>query len=607
MDEGDEESLLNHDHAHRRSSTNTYEQMDSWVRLVKAGTIKLLMTIFFGGMLCVCLKAWEGFGSPIALTKYDIRIFNALTIAISICLGLNLLASLKRYAVILRWSILTRYWVPVEVFDLVLGIDELTNAAKLFVLSTPALEHKWLMGKSRPWKDAQPGTKWRFGTVCFIWLLINIGSQVLVASLSLFWPTEQYPCRLTTYGSVAVADLSKWSVDGPEKSNWTSQEAAWRYGMDAQSWSNFSASEPTPALAQLPGTPLYRGDGYYEYRFFYRNPQRLYGDFVESDASIQASAHCKSYEIHGNVTTKPRKKETDPSGSQILAGMPGEKPTNVSIPSYGRGMVSWIVLDEEVCGPRCSQITVFQARAEEGELAEAVDKHSLWVCENYITDIRKTTNGANHTEIRDKNMEINGTDIFARIGAGAIGWTGISQGRWTDRQFRYYTQGTPWSPPRILDKSDVEEIIMRFSIGAIAAFDDHGIRRNVTINNETCDDTSQKINVSWRYVSSILGAIGLIQFGALCYLLLRANRSIVRDASFFSTAMLLRPILEVLDDVPGRMAMSGAEIKNHKRLRNRNVRYDYKEVGHVKQVTVYFEDEFKGHMRKKWPSGDYSG
>ena len=195
------------------------------------------------------------------------------------------------------------------------------------------------------------------------------------------------------------------------------------------------------------------------------------------------------------------------------------------------------------------------------------------------------------------------------MAAGAIGWTGLKQGGWDDRQWNLYTQGTPWSPERVLNTSEVEEIIMRFSIGAIAAFDDHGIRRNITINNEICDEKSQKLNVSWRYVSSILGAIALIQFSALCCLLARANRSIVRDASFFSTAMLLRPVLKELDDEPGKMVMSGAEILNHEKLRDRNIRYDYKELrqGEVKQVTVYFEDEFQGHKRKRWPSGNYGG
>ncbi|KAJ4987501.1 hypothetical protein SVAN01_06958 [Stagonosporopsis vannaccii] len=608
MEEGDDEFLLDPGHSHRRRSPKQYEQMESWVQLVKAGTIKLLMTVCFGGLLCLCLKAWEGFRSPIALSKYDIRIFNALTLAISICLGLNLLASLKRYAVILRWSILTRYWVPVEVFDLILGIDELTNVATLFALSVPALhQQKWLIGKIRPWKNAQPGTKRRFGIVCFIWLLVNIGSQVLVASLSLFWPTEPYTCPLTKYGTVSVADLSKWNVEETDKLNWTSQEAAWRYGMDAQSWNNFSAYEQVPDLAQLPGTPLYRGDDYYEYRFFYRNPERLYSHFLQSNRSIRASARCKNYWIKGEIQTLPQEDARDPSGFYIHAGLPGEGPSNISIPTYGKGMVTWTALDKEVCGPRCTQLMVFQAKAGKGQLAEEVDKDSLWACENTISEIINIKDGASHAAVKDTDTVINGTHRFARIAAGAIGWTGATQNRWTDRQFRLYTQGTPWSPKRVLATKDVEETIMRFSIGAIAAFDDHGTRYNITINNETCDEKSQKINVSWRYVSSVLGAIGAIQTSALIYLLISANKSIVRDASFFSTAMLLRPVLEVLDDVPGRMAMTGAEIKNHIKLRDRNIRYDYKEIGQVKQVTIHFEDQFRGHLRKKWPSGDYSG
>ena len=608
MDEGDEESLLDHGRNHRRQHIKHYEQMDSWVQLVKAGTIKFLMTIFFGGVLCLCLKAWEGFRSSVALSKNDVRIFNALSIAISICLGLNLLASLKRYAVILRWSILTRYWVPIEVFDLILGIDELTNVAKLFVLSVPALQQKWLMGKSRPWKDAQPGTKRRFAMVCLIWLLINIGSQVMVASLSLFWPMEPYKCPLTKYGTVSAADLSKWDEEENANRTWDSREAAWRYGLEAQSWRNFSASEIPPDLSQIPGAPLYKGVDSYEYRFFYRNPERLYSDFLQSNRSIKAKASCKEFKVQENLTQIP-KQATGLTGFYANASLQGEEWSNIEIPFYGRGMVTWQALIRAECGSRCTRIIVYQSRGESGEIATQVNKTSLWTCDSTVMPVVKISEGASHPGIEDTDTRIYGTDKFAKLAAGAIGWTGLAQGGWDDRQWHLYTQGTPWSPEHVLNTREVEEIIMRFSIGAIAAFDDHGIRHNITINNETCDEKSQKLNVSWRYVSSILGAIGLIQFSALCFLLARANRSIVRDASFFSTAMLLRPVLEVLDDVPGRMVMSGAEIKNHKKFRDRNIRYDYKEMRHgeAKQVTVCFEDEFKGHMRKKWPSGDYSG
>lgn len=608
MEEGDEEALLPADHNQRRRSTWHYEQMDSWKRLARVGIIKFLMTISFGASLCLCLKAWEGFHGSIPLSKHDIRIFNALTIGISICLGLNLLTSLKRYAVFLRWAILTMFWVPVEVFDLVLGIDELTNVARLFVLSIPILSRRrWLRGTSRPWKNAQPYTKLKFATVCSIWLLINIGSQVLVASLSLFWPTEAYVCPLTKYGSVSVADLTKWSKDETRERNFTSYEASWRYGMEAQAWSNVSITEPPPDLSQLPGAPIYKGDSFYEYRFFYRNPDRLYSDYLQSDRGIKATARCTEHDVVNITSIKVV--EGKPTGFNVrIKGLDADTPIDIQIPEYGYGMLVYVGSTKYDCGPRCSRLTVFQGEAISGDLKTTIYKSSLWICENEISEVYPVTNGTSHSGKTETDERIVGTDGFARIAAGAIAWTGNRDQNWNDRQWRLYTQRTPFSPPYIPEKSKVEEIIERFSIGAIASFDDHGIRYNITINNETCDKDSQKINVSWHYVLGILGAIVGIQFGALCYLLARANKSIVRDSSYFSVAMLLQPILKVVDDMPGRMAMTGVELKDHANLRDRNIRYDYKELpDKTKQVTVYFEDEWKGHMRKKWPSGDYSG
>jgi len=67
-----------------------------------------LANVLLGGILCLLLTAWEGFDSPVAMSQNDIRAFNFLTIVISIALGQNLLATLKRYASTLRWSILAR-------------------------------------------------------------------------------------------------------------------------------------------------------------------------------------------------------------------------------------------------------------------------------------------------------------------------------------------------------------------------------------------------------------------------------------------------------------------------------------------------------------------
>lgn len=199
------------------------------------------------------------------------------------------------------------------------------------------------------------------------------------------------------------------------------------------------------------------------------------------------------------------------------------------------------------------------------------------------------------------------TDEFARTAAGAISWTGLTMNRWKDRQFRLYPRGTPWSPDYEVDTTEIESIIMRHTIGAIAAFDDHGIRYDIHINDKDCDRQSQRLNVNWKWIASILGSIVLIQLTALCSLLKFANRAIVRDASYFSTAMLLRPVLNVLEGESGVMAMTGAQIKDHPKLRDKKIWYDYIEgrPNEAKQVTVSFRDGIKGHKRKKWDSGEY--
>lgn len=57
-------------------------------------------------------------------------------IGLSLCLGLNLLASLQNYAGILRWSLLSQRYVSLEVFDLMLGLERLSNVVKLMMISS---------------------------------------------------------------------------------------------------------------------------------------------------------------------------------------------------------------------------------------------------------------------------------------------------------------------------------------------------------------------------------------------------------------------------------------------------------------------------------------
>lgn len=291
----------------RRSllSAKHYDHHESRKFLFKTGAYRFVVTLGFSIIIGLCLKCFEGFSKPMILSKIQVRYFNAIMLGLSLGLGLNLASSLKRYAVILRWYLLTRRYVSLEVFDLILGLETLTKVAKLMVISLPKIR-KVKMLRNLPWfREARDdGTKWTW-IACMLWIVINVAAQVLVAALSLFWPVDPADgAPLMRYGNVTVASLDKWSTNVGDPLWWpniTSMEAAWIAGMEAIVYPEFELNETSQTdLSSLPGTPIYKdGKGLYEYRFYNRNPEQQFQDYVVSSRSIQATASCDELEIQG--------------------------------------------------------------------------------------------------------------------------------------------------------------------------------------------------------------------------------------------------------------------------------------------------------------------
>lgn len=211
----------------RTPHTKHFDQSRARKHLFTTGGFRLLITILFSALMCITLKAWEGFHERIVLSKVDVQIFNAITIGLSLALGLNLLASLQNHAGILRWSLLSRRYVSLETFDLILGMERLSNVVKLLLVSLPLVRHQKYLRKLRLFKNArQDGTKWTW-LVCLLWLGINVGSQALVAISSLFYPLDPSDFPLLTYGNVTVANLVHWASVNETSGNATALEAAW--------------------------------------------------------------------------------------------------------------------------------------------------------------------------------------------------------------------------------------------------------------------------------------------------------------------------------------------------------------------------------------------
>jgi hypothetical protein len=148
-----------------------------------------------------------------------------------------------------------------------------------------------------------------------------------------------------------------------------------------------------------------------------------------------------------------------------------------------------------------------------------------------------------------------------------------------------YLIGLPWGPYRVVNMDDIQNIIPRFSIGAIAALDDR--RLNYTIPNQKTKPTQgQVLSVDWGHVLTILGSICAIQLTALLCLLAFANEAIIQDESFFSLAMLLMPVVQRVG--PNGMNLIRDEIKHHSTLEGQRIKHGYRE-GDVKHVDILFE------------------
>jgi hypothetical protein len=415
-------------HHHKHHHVKRFDHNEARKTLLVTGLSKLLITLFFSAAICIALKSWEGFRDRVVLSKIDVRIFNSLTIGLSICLGLNILASLKHYASVLRWSFLTRRYVSLEVFDLILHLSSLAKVTKLMIISSPGFRGKTFLRRFRWFKDVRDdGTKWMW-LACLVWLSINISSQILVALLSLFWPMSNSENPLLSPGNVTVADLSLWYVgngtvaepDNVRLPNETSLEAAWAYGMESVAYPDtFNATDFQTDLSGLPGTPIYKGEGACHYRFFNREPTHPYTNYLASSRNVTARATCEQLELKGDPSNTTI--DEDEYAYFLWARRPGtEEYRKYNLTEHAAGSITWMASLYDHCGPRCTNFTVLQYG-----WSKRVGTTSLFLCNSTldkVTPAHAKDDITTHTD--NDTAAVYGNDDFARIAAGAIGWTG---------------------------------------------------------------------------------------------------------------------------------------------------------------------------------------
>jgi hypothetical protein len=435
------------------------------------------------------------------------RVFNALTTGVSLLLGVNLAASLRSYAKLVRWRMLAASYRPLETFDLVMGCDSLVNVLKL-LLKAKNSQRKYLPSKTQVY--------------CFLWLLVHLAVTILVGIIGLNYnlDTSQDYVLLKT-GTVSIVDLNSLSTG-----DYLSDLGA------VQEWG--VRGEVTTAL-DLSGISEYTSSyftddaGYTLYYFQDSNAK----DSSQSGVSaryFQAQAYCSSYKVtegqYGNL-------------SYVVYNGDGGKKINQSLPAVpGPGGLLTMSQLNSTCGPRCVDIQAFQAGALEEDGADDLLEGMFFVCNNTVPQV-----GVDTGTLTSPYLVI---DLVATMLAGAIGWNDLPpvsiSGTGLD-EYELYSNISDFGFVQTPSDTDMANAISGFTMGAVAIMDASPGMARKDVSNGREPIPAQILTVQWRFAGAILAVIPFIHFWTLLAVIKWANHAIIKDESHLAIAKVYQSLL----------------------------------------------------------------
>jgi len=455
------------------------------------------------------------------------REFNALTTGVSLVLGVNLAASLRSYAKLLRWRMLAACYRPLETFDLVMGCDSLINVFKLLYKA-----------KNQRYKHLPSRTQ----IFCVLWLLVHLAVTVLVGIIGLNYNLETSPYQvLIRKGSVNILDLnSLWREQGGAADltdlydiHLKGLAGANGYEYNLTKLEDDFSSYITEEFDGAQGD--YFGDfaGHTVYYFQDLNSEDL-SEVAISTRHIESQARCTAFDVtHGQY-----------GNLSYVVYKDGEKEVNRSLPTVpGYGSLITISQMNSTCGKRCVDIEGFQALSDYWSIYQAV----YFTCNNTVSQAIDTRNKLTSDYLV--------SDVVASMLAGAIGWdktppTILPDGR--QEQYQIYQNitsigfnGAGGEP----DAPTMADVISSFTMGTIATLDasaDLDYRKDVADGRQPIP--AQILKVTWKYAGSILGLIPFIHFCTLVLVIKWANKAIIKDDSHLAIAKVYYTLIGQLGE-----------------------------------------------------------
>lgn len=550
------------DHGTARNYEHKNQRQRLWRLTIGEFLLTIILCVVYFGILYAYSKS-------LLITVAQRRIFNALTTGVSLLLGVNLAASLRSYAKLIRWRMLAQAYRPLGTFDLIMGCDSLMNVIKLLWKS-----------RSRRSRFLPSQTQ----VFCLLWLLINLAITVLVGMIGLTYNLDVN----SNYDMLQKGDVSVVDLNALLNANFVGDLGY------IQTWGAKGFS-PTDSLDHddllQSGAFGSDGNGYSVYFFRDTNPNDPTLSVVTT-RYVSNMAACDGFKVlSGEFGNQSYIIYDDGNGNHV----------NQSIKAQaGPGGLVVISDTNSTCGARCTNLKAFQAQTtslDDVDQDDGVYQARFFKCNNTMSTVQYID--SDYTP--DDAYQF--SDIIARMLAGSLGWSGDAVTGDT-QQYMAYPNTTGLQFYTEPDEIDMAQWISAFSMGGIAIMDSgvpYLIRKIVPGGYQPVE--AQILKVVWRYAGSLLGVIPFIHFWTMMAVIIWANKAIIKDDSHLAIAKVYHKIIDQLGD-QGCM-LRGEEIVDE--LGNPKVAYGWtmRPTGYG-HTDVFLEDEGI-RVERSFKPGPYDG
>lgn len=510
-------------------------------KLIVRHSYQWLLSIILAGAIAAALYGYERY---LTISTPSKHIFNSIITGLSIALGINIASSLKSYAEMMRWRLLTISWMTLREFDLILHCGSLHKVLELiFQVAT----------RKFPFVTKRAA---KIHLIAFGWIFLNIAAQVLVAMIGLTYSLDTSAYDTTQPGIVSIVNLATitdpWT---PQlKSNESQMFAAHTFGIQGQDATliTYTTADFDDVVVDCWHTVYTNESRSVSFtRFADINP----GDSTKSpigqaqlcsDRIIVVNAWCEAYNVINLGGSA-----ADGYTAYYKTGESDETQT-LYIREAVPGGMTWMgdtTSAEERCGSRrCAHVVGFQMAQDSSDpnAQLSIPSSTIFDCLNEPTKVLNLPAQYEEYDLHDEE---------AFFLAGAIGWMGFSipgvSGGSMDRSSQYvvYPPDTFWAfneVPPANGPGSAAALIQDFTAGALTAMDSNAGRVNITSDRQP--QRASKVDVEWHWTIPLLAGIVALHFLAMVLVILWANKAVIIDDSFLSIAKLLGPTVGKLGE-----------------------------------------------------------